>query len=207
MIRSATAVSFAEGAAATTSVVTLVTKAKDGDKWAFERLMRMFQGEIFRMVYHRIRSPWDAEDVTQDVFLLAYKNLPSLKEADRFRCWIFRIAINRARDHNRRKRLLALFEPLADHESEKELPDRNTDDRQCMDAIDRETFWREVGSFLKKLSRMEREVFTLRFVDHLNIREISEVLGSGESAIKTHLYRALAKFRKNPSMTRWVEEQ
>jgi RNA polymerase sigma-70 factor (ECF subfamily) len=207
MTRSATAEPFAEDAAAATSVTTLVSKAKEGERWAFERLMRMFHGEIFRMVYHRIRSPWDAEDVTQDIFLLAYKNLTSLKEVDRFRCWIFRIAVNRARDFNRRKRLLALFEPLANHEKERELPDRDTNDHSFMDAIDRETFWREVGSYLQKLSRMEREVFTLRFVDHLNIREIAEVLGRGESAIKTHLYRALAKFRKNPSMSRWIEER
>jgi DNA-directed RNA polymerase specialized sigma24 family protein len=113
MIRSATAEPFAEDAAAATAVATLVTKAKGGDRWAFEKLMRMFHGEIYRMVYHRIRSPWDAEDVTQDIFLLAYKNLASLKEADRFRCWIFRIAVNRARDFNRRKRLLALFEAIA----------------------------------------------------------------------------------------------
>jgi RNA polymerase sigma-70 factor (ECF subfamily) len=205
MTRSATAEPFAGEAIAQTPVTTLVLKAKAGERWAFERLMRMFQGEIFRMVYHRIRSPWDAEDVTQDVFLLAYKNLSSLKDSDRFRCWIFRIAVNRARDYNRRKKFLALFEPLSDNEKERELPDR--DDPQPMDAIDRQTFWREVGSYLEKLSRMEREVFTLRFVDHLNIREISEVLGKGESAVKTHLYRAIAKFRKNPSMTRWIEEQ
>ncbi len=207
MTRSATAEPFAGEAAAATPVTTLVTKAKEGERWAFERLMRMFHGEIFRMVFHRIRSPWDAEDVTQDTFLLAYKNLTSLKEADRFKCWIFRIAVNRARDFNRRKRLLALFEPLGDHEKERELPDRDSNDHSSMDAIDRETFWREVGSYLKKLPRMEREVFTLRFVDHLNIREISEVLGTGESAIKTHLYRGLAKFRKNPSMSRWIEER
>jgi len=181
--------------------------AKAGERWAFEKLMRMYHGDIFRMVYHRIRSTWDAEDVTQDIFLLAYKNLASLKDADRFKCWIFRIAVNRARDFNRRKRLLALFEPLLDHEKERELPDRDPNEPHSMDAIDRETFWKEGGSYLKKLSRMEREVFTLRFVDHLNIREISEVLGAGESAVKTHLYRALAKFRKNPSMSRWIEEQ
>ncbi len=207
MTRSATAEPFAGEAAAETPVTPLVLKAKAGERWAFERLMRMFQGEIFRMVYHRIRSPWDAEDVTQEVFLLAYKNLASLKEPDRFRCWIFRIAVNRARDYNRRKKFLALFEPLSDHEKERELPDRDSNDHQPMDAIDREIFWREVGGYLEKLSRMEREVFTSRFVDHLNIREISEVLGKGESAVKTHLYRAIAKFRKNPTMTRWIEEQ
>jgi len=204
MTWSAIAEPFAGDAAA--PVATLVEKAKEGERWAFERLMRMFHGEIFRMVYHRIRSPWDAEDLTQEIFLLAYKNLASLKEADRFRCWIFRIAVNKAQDHNRRKRFLRLFEPLTDHEKQRELPDEDPNDRSSMDAIDRESFWREVGSYLGTLPRKEREVFTLRFVDHLNIREISEVLGTGESAVKTHLYRALAKFRKNPSMSRWVEE-
>ncbi|MEJ2024773.1 MAG: sigma-70 region 4 domain-containing protein, partial [Deltaproteobacteria bacterium] len=56
-------------------------------------------------------------------------------------------------------------------------------------------FWNQVGGFLKKLSRVEKEVFLLRFLDHLTLKEIAETLGKGESTVKTHLYRALRKFR------------
>jgi len=56
-------------------------------------------------------------------------------------------------------------------------------------------FWREVESFMRRLSKLEREVFQLRFMDHLGIAEISVVLGRGESTVKTHLYRAVKKFQ------------
>ena len=63
------------------------------------------------------------------------------------------------------------------------------------DRIDKKTFWKQVRSMLAKLSTMEREVFTLRFMDHRNINEIASILMRNESTVKTHLYRALDKVR------------
>jgi len=54
---------------------------------------------------------------------------------------------------------------------------------------------------------MEREVFLLRFMDHLNIKEISQVLKRSESSVKTHLYRALQKFRKEPELIKLLKEE
>ena len=65
------------------------------------------------------------------------------------------------------------------------------------DSIAKKRFWEQVRSLLGKLSRMEREVFTLRFMDHLNINEIAAILDKSESTVKTHLYRALDKVRKD----------
>jgi RNA polymerase sigma-70 factor (ECF subfamily) len=70
----------------------------------------------------------------------------------------------------------------------------------------RKDFWRQIGLILKKLPTMEREVFLLRFFDHLSIKEIAGVLKKSESTIKTHLYRALAKFKKEPAMRRLLNE-
>ena len=53
---------------------------------------------------------------------------------------------------------------------------------------------------------MEREVFLLRFFDHLSIKEIAGVLKKNESTVKTHLYRALAKFKKEPAMRKLLSE-
>ena len=59
---------------------------------------------------------------------------------------------------------------------------------------------------LDKLSKIEREVFLLRFFDHLNINQIAGALKKNESTIKTHLYRALAKFRKEPGLRKLLKE-
>ena len=57
-----------------------------------------------------------------------------------------------------------------------------------------------MGRFTNKLSRWEREVFHLRFLDQLGIKEIAMVLSKSESTIKTHLYRALHKFKETPEL-------
>ena len=69
----------------------------------------------------------------------------------------------------------------------------------------RQEFWEQVRSFTGKLGRWEREVFLLRFLDQLGIREIAQVLHKSESAVKTHLYRALGKFKGNPEIVRLLE--
>jgi len=62
-------------------------------------------------------------------------------------------------------------------------------------GIDKKRFWKQVKAMLHKLSVMECQVFTLRFMDQRNINEIAAILNKNESTIKTHLYRALNKLR------------
>ena len=69
-----------------------------------------------------------------------------------------------------------------------------------------EDFWKQIQSFLDKLSRMEREVFLLRFMDHLSIKEISQALAKSESTVKTHLYRSVNKFRAENSIHELLRE-
>ncbi|MFW6243877.1 MAG: sigma-70 family RNA polymerase sigma factor, partial [Desulfovibrionales bacterium] len=72
-----------------------VRRARSGERSAFERLVEWYQERVYRLVYYRIRSQADAQELTQDVFLKAYKNLPRLKEDGKFKSWLFSIAVNR----------------------------------------------------------------------------------------------------------------
>ena len=63
------------------------------------------------------------------------------------------------------------------------------------EELERKEFWRQVEKMLDILSRMEKEVFMLRFFDQLSLKEITAALGKNESTIKTHLYRALKKMK------------
>ncbi len=58
---------------------------------------------------------------------------------------------------------------------------------------------------MEKLSRWEREVFLLKYLDQLTIREISQILNKSESAVKTHLYRAIGKFKKCPEFIQMLQ--
>jgi len=176
-------------------IVGVVERAKEGDRVAFGSLVSLFHEDIFRMVYFRVRSEIDAEDLTQDIFIQAFKGVRRLKEADRFRPWLFSIAMNRVRDFYRKRRFLFFMGTPSETESLKREDPEQGGDAEPLRNLEKKDFWNQIGGFLKKLSRLEKEVFLLRFFDHLTLKEIAETLGKGESTVKTHLYRALRKFR------------
>ena len=183
-----------------TQLVSLVHQAIAGNRSAFAQLVDRFHDEVYRMVFYRIRSRADAEDIAQDVFLKAYQKISSIKDAARFHGWLFSIALNRIRDVQRKKRFRSFFK-VSDENIESHPPvETDSDEPEALDQVLKTDFWRQIGLILNKLSRMEREVFLLRFFDHLNINEIGRVLKKNESTVKTHLYRALAKFKKEPSI-------
>jgi RNA polymerase sigma-70 factor (ECF subfamily) len=102
--------------------------------------------------------------------------------------------------------LRRIFGTLDDKEDGVEMRAEAGTPPQALTNLMREDFWKKVTTFLDKLSRMEREVFTLRFMDHLGIKEISYALGRNESTVKTHLYRALRKFRTEHTLVKLMEE-
>ena len=195
MAANAAADSDERSSSSLSATVKLVESARAGDRLAFHRLVDRYQPEIYRMIYYRTRSKMDAEDLTQDVFLQAFKHIGRLTAPQVFRSWLYRIAVNRVRDFYRRKRFRSLFgfistddEAFRDTEETAVAPEAEA-------GLDRRDFWRQVEQMLTRLSPMEREVFMLRFLDQLNIREISTALKKNESTIKTHLYRALNKVK------------
>lgn len=189
----------------TDDVALLAERARDGDAAAFGRLVDLFQDEIFRMVYYRTRSRPDAEDLTQDVFLQAFKNLGKLKDFDRFRAWLYSIAVNRVRDFYRKKRLLSFFGLMGEEGSSEAPEDRPDHGPGALEQLVREEFWVRVRQLSETFSGAEREVFFLRFLDNLSIKEISHTLHKSESAVKTHLYRALQKFRDHSEAGEFLE--
>ncbi len=175
-----------------------VREAQEGDRRAFEKIVRHIQDDLFRMVYARTISLQDAEDLTQEILIAAYRKIRKLKDPERFRPWLYRIAINRIRDYHRKSAVLRLVRSSFGSSSEVLEPSLSVgpDSRR----IDRREFWSAVHRFCKKLSRMEREVFQLRFIDELTFPEIAETLGKNENTVKTYALRAVKKLRKESDL-------
>ncbi len=184
----------------------LVEKARDGNRLAFDQLIDRYQGDIYRMIFYRLRKQMDAEDLTQDVFIRAYRSIARLREPERFRSWLYTIAVNRVNDYLRKKRVRSIFK--SSDEGPEILPeaDQLREKPEALEQVLKEDFWRQVTRIAEKLSKMEREVFMLRFMDDLNIAEIAQVLKKSESTVKTHLYRALAKFKKEKGLRQFLQE-
>ncbi len=175
--------------------IEMVEKAQAGDRLAFHQLVDKFQPEIYRMIYYRTRSQMDAEDLTQDVFLKTYKSLGSLKSPAVFRSWLYRIAVNRVRDYYRKKQFRSLFGMVSMDEDDFQEPQEMALSAQAPEDMERKEFWQQIRQLISNLSRMEREVFLLRFFDQLSIKEMSAALKKNQSTVKTHLYRALRKVK------------
>ncbi len=184
------------------SLKAAVRMAAAGDRAAFEGLINRFQGEIFRMVYYRTSSRMDAEDITQEVFINAYRGVSSLKDPEIFKPWLYRIALNAVRDFYRKKRVRSIITLFSREKDEEHVPAQDCG----QDHLERKEFWDGLGRFMSRLSASEREVFRLKFLDDLSIREITEVLGKNESTVKTHLYRAVDKFRKEQGVHEFLQE-
>lgn len=186
----------------------VIRNASAGNHAAFNQLVSHYHDSIFRMVYYRTRSRLDAEDLTQEVFIRAFKGLSRLKKLGQFRSWLYSIALNLIRDFYRKKKLKEL---LGLRQSGENIENSQTKSEcnhnpEALDNILRKNFWKEMGVILDNLPRMEREVFLLKFFDHLSINEVSRTLKKSESTVKTHLYRALHKLRSEPFLKQLWED-
>jgi RNA polymerase sigma-70 factor (ECF subfamily) len=189
-----------------TPLTELAEQASKGNRLAFDRLIERFQGDIYRMIYYRLRARMDAEDLTQDVFIRAYRSISRLREPGRFRSWLFTIAVNRVNDYLRNKKVRSIFK--SSDESTDFYPEASQplEHSEALEQILKQDFWRQIAKIAKKLSKMEREVFMLRFLDGLSIYDIAQILKKSESTVKTHLYRALTKFKKEKALGHFLQE-
>jgi RNA polymerase sigma-70 factor, ECF subfamily len=186
-------------------VTQLAEEARGGNRAAVEKLVELFRGNLFRMVYYRTRSRMDADDLTQEIVLIMLREIHTLKDASRFRAWLYRMAINKVHDYHRKKRVLGLLGMGGRNEEEPEFRETADVKPLALDRLLRREFWDRLKKFAGGLSRWEREIFFLRFLDQLTIREIAEALQKSESAVKTHLYRAVNKFKNDREMALLME--
>ena len=186
-------------------IADTVAKAIAGNPQATEQLADLYYQTVFRMVYYRTRSKSDAEDLTQEIFMQMVKYLPRLKDKKRFRPWLFRIALNKVRDFHRKKQFLTFFGSVSDNTQAEASDNIQSRIGTPADELMRKEFWIKFRQLGDSLPRQEREVFLLRFADNQKIKEIALVLKKSESTVKTHLYRALKKFRMNSEFRKMLK--
>jgi RNA polymerase sigma-70 factor (ECF subfamily) len=174
----------------------LVTKARAGDSAAFQVLVERHSRPLFRLAYRMTASQQDAEDVVQESFLRAYKQLARFDDRASFGTWLYRIAVNCSLDlvRSRKRR----NEHLAPQGSELEdpvmlLPSPDaTPERLALSGEVRE----RVTEAMTLLSASERTAFVLRHFEGMCIEEVSRVLGCQPGAAKHSVFRAVQKLRR-----------
>lgn len=171
------------------SEAAALARARSGDGDAFRVLVERYGRSVFRLAYRLTGNEQDAEDVVQETFLRAYKQLERYDGRASFHTWIYRIASNYAFDLLRARRKSEPPEPNG-LVSKDAAPDRQMLASQISERL---------RMAMDQLSEQERSAFVLRHYEGLSIGEIGGMLGIAESATKNSIFRAVQKLRQ------WLE--
>lgn len=173
------------------SLIALVQKAKGGDSAAFDDLYRQFMTPIFRFVFIRVRNRADAEDLTQTVFVKAWNALPRFDDREeRFLAWLYTIARNSIIDHWKKKKDIVFDETNSIFTQFKSDEDPSKD-------VDRMFTQDQIQQLLDEIDIKHSEILYLKFIEQLENKEIAELLGKKENAIRQMQCRALKAVRKH----------
>ncbi|MGA2335442.1 MAG: sigma-70 family RNA polymerase sigma factor [Terriglobales bacterium] len=179
---------------------SLIREAQQGNRAAFEVLVRHYDQSVLRLALHLTGSESDAQDVYQEAFLKAYKNLGSFRFECSFYTWIYRIVTNLCLDHLRKRNVRKEEGPVAVDASGEEysrleqFADARSGANPERDLMRRE-LGRKIGLALSGLTPRERMVFELKHYHGLKLRTVGEMLNTTEETAKNTLFRATQKLR------------
>jgi RNA polymerase sigma-70 factor, ECF subfamily len=173
---------------------SVVSRVRCGDRDAFRSLVDRHSRAVFRLAFRMTGNETDAEDIVQETFLRAYRELARYESRSSFGTWLYRIATNCSLDLIRTRRFRG------------ELPQAEGDASDPMEAVPssapdphRLAASREQGErvaeAMTQLSSQERVAFVLRHFEGLSIDQIGGVLGVGDNAAKHSIFRAVRKLR------------
>lgn len=170
----------------------LVERVQQGDKKAFELLVVKYHRKIIRLISRLVRDPAEVEDVAQDAFIKAYRALPQFRGESAFYTWLYRIAVNTAKNYlatqGRRPEANSDIdaeeaETFADGEQLRDIntPESMLHTRQVADTVNRA---------MEALPEELRTAITLREIEGLSYEEISEAMACPIGTVRSRIFRA-----------------
>ncbi len=174
---------------------TIIEEYRDGDPEAFTELVRRYLSPMYRFARRSLPSDDEAEDVVQEIFLKAWKNLPQFKIEKKFRFWIYAIAKNALIDHLRKKKDV----PFSQMETGRE--DLFSENLPGEEPLPDELFEKaELGALLSealsKLPENYRTTLTLHYSEGLTFEEIAEIFDRPMNTVKSWHRRGTHSLRR-----------
>ncbi|MFY9260442.1 MAG: RNA polymerase sigma factor RpoE [Gallionella sp.] len=170
----------------------LVERVQRGDKHAFNLLVSKYQRRLGRLISRFVRDSAEAEDVTQDAFIKAYRALPGFRGESAFYTWLYRIGINTAKNHlmaNKRRPISNSDFDAEESEGFEEAsllrevstPENELMSKQVVDVVQ---------ATLQQLPEDLRSALTLREIEGLSYEEIAEVMNCPIGTVRSRIFRA-----------------
>lgn len=166
----------------------LVQQAQKGDPLAYGRLFRKFYKKIYNYISFRVSQREDVEDLTTKVFLKGWENIQKYKEIGfSFSTWLYRIAHNLVIDYFRTYKISGELEEIEFKLASENNFERRVEEKESMNLLREE---------IKKLPDLQGQVVLFKFIEDKNYKEIGEILGKDEGAIRALQFRAIKTLRE-----------
>lgn len=161
----------------------------------FEQLMKEHLKPIYNFLFQIVRDSFVAEDLTQDSFVKAWRNMKSFDAKKSFKTWIFTIAKNTAYDYLRKKKSLP-FSFFKKNEEESGLEEIKEEGILPDEILEKEDLAKELEEKLRKIPRKYRTILYLHYKEDFSLHEISEIVKKPYNTVKSLHSRALIRLRK-----------
>lgn len=175
----------------------LMADVADGDHGSFTVLMSRYKSPLFRFILRNVGSRADAEDLLQDAFVSVYAKSSSYDPAWKVSTWIYRIALNKCRDHGRKRRLRRIFSLDRNFDADDgplfpEPPDLGPD---VESIVAHRQELQQLSDAIDKLPHTMRSALVLHSIEGRSQNECSEILGISRKSVEMLIYRARKTLR------------
>src|SRR5205823_2494974 len=186
------------GISETTDEAQVIASILAGNSHLFHNLIRPYERSVYAMALSLLHNEADAEDVAQEAFLKAFRNLANFRGESKFSTWLISITLNEARGRLRSKKnakLESLDEPAEGQSTV--TPALLRDWREIpSEALERQEVRHMLQQAITDLPLIYREVFLLRDVEDLSVNQSAEALGISVASVKVRLHRARIMLQK-----------
>ena len=180
----------------------LVDRCRQGDRDSFAQLMKLHEKQIYNFTYRMLGSEEEAEDLTQDIFVAAFRGIRRFRGEAKFSTWLYRIALNQTRNRIKylsRRNFFAKQSRRAQYREESpwENPEFLADSAPTPEQLTlTKRMAAQVQECLDQIPPQARQILLLRDVQGFSYEELSEMLSLNPGTVKSRLHRARSALQK-----------
>ncbi len=181
----------------TDKIKQLIIDAQNGESYSFHQLVALHDEKIMVLAYQLMKNKQDAEDLYQEAFVKAYKNIRSFRFESSFYTWLYRITVNTALNTKRKMSHMHTQEPIENYDPIENIPEPGSVNKHS-------EINRAIKAAADELPEKQRTVFILKYLQDMKIKDISSIMDIGEGTVKKYLFRAMEKMRRQLKEYRYV---
>ena len=183
---------------ASISDMELVERIRSGDRQAYQGLVEKYQQRVYTIAYGVLHNREDALDVSQDVFIKAYRKLKNFRGASSYYTWLYRITVNMAIDHQRRRKNIVEveYDERIGGDEESDTQSRTPQPENPAEALERKELNQLIMGAIQALPEEQKTILLLREVEGLSYEEIAEVTRISMGTVMSRIHYGRKKLRE-----------